>query len=234
MSKKATLIYPCHNRIEYTKMTLPMVVQEIRKDSDLVEKLIIFDDVSDDGTSEYVQDLVERNPSLPIEYIRKKIGNSTYQINHTYKNTDSKYLIKVDNDILIPFDYVKTLVWLMEKHNDIGFLMMPEVSCFPFIKPKEELSITDRSFIGGVGIFRKIIFDSQGDISSNKRYFGFTDYQTKAMQKLGLRACQLDGSGNMNLDASRVYSRVFEHDSKDYGRNLWKGIDSISDFNFKK
>jgi hypothetical protein len=137
--------------------------------------------------------------------------------------------VKVDNDILIPNKYFETLYWLMEKHSDIGFLMMPEVSCFPFIEEKEKLSLKDRPNIGGVGIFRRDIFEQKGEIKTHKKFFGFTKYQNEAKKELGLRTCELVNSGNMNLDASLIYSRVKTYESKGWGRNLWKGVNSILD-----
>lgn len=227
---KITVVYPMHNRLEYTKLTFPKVLDEVRKSEDIVGELRIYDDVSDDGSLEFVENLIQKNDfKQKIVFTRKKIGNSTFQINNTISNSNLPYIVKVDNDILIPTGYFEHLNWLMDKHLDIAFLMMPEVSDFPFIKPKSELSIKDRSHIGGVGAFRRSVFEKQGLINSEKKFFGFTAYQTRAMQELNVRACELVGSGNMNLDASPVYSRVNYYESKGWGRNMWKGVKSIMD-----
>lgn len=230
MSKPITVIFPMFNRVEYTKLSFPKVVHECLKNKDLIESIFVYDDNSEDGSSEFVQPIINRYKNdLNFVYTRKSIGNSTFQINNTYKNTESKYLVKIDNDIVIPTGYFQTLHWLMEKHQNIGFLMMPEVADFPFINPKENLSLTDRTHIGGVGIFRRSIFVKKGDIISDKKFFGFTTYQNQAKVEQSVRTCELTGSGNMNLDASPVYSMVKEYEKAGWGRNMWKGVHSIID-----
>jgi glycosyltransferase involved in cell wall biosynthesis len=235
MSKAITVIYPMFNRVEYTRLSFPKMIHECLESKSLIESIFVYDDNSEDGSSEFVQEIIEKyKTQLNIKYIRKKIGNSTFQINNTYKETESKYLVKIDNDIVIPTGYFKTLHWLVEKHSDIGFLMMPECGDYPFIKPKTELSVNDRSHIGGVGIFRRSIFVKKGDIVTDKKFFGFTTYQNQAKKELGVRTCELVGSGNMNLDASPVYSMVKFYELSKWGRNMWKGVNSIVDIKSKK
>lgn len=230
MAKPITVICPIFNRVEYTKLSFPKIVHECIRNKDLIQEVFVYDDESTDGSSEFVQSIINRYKNeIKFNYVRKKIGNSTFQINETYKNTQSKYLVKIDNDIVIPTGYFNTLHWLMEKHETIGFLMMPECGDFPFINDKTQLSINDRSHIGGVGIFRKNIFDKKGDIISENGFFGFTAYQNQAKKEQGVRTCELVGSGNMNLDASPIYSRVKYYEKMGWGRNLWKGIHSILD-----
>lgn len=232
MAKPITIIYPAFNRYEYTVMTLPKLLDDAHGSSDLIEELRIYDDNSEDGTSEFIQQVVEKvkdKTPFKINYIRKKIGNSTFQINDSYKKTDSKYLVKIDNDIFIPNKYFETLYGLMEKHDDIAFLMMPETANFPFINHPVNMSLVSRPHIGGVGIFRKSVFDKKGDIISDKQFFGFTKYQTDVKKEEGLRICTLKGSGNMLLDASPIYSRARYYEKKGWGRNMWKGVKSILD-----
>jgi glycosyltransferase involved in cell wall biosynthesis len=234
MAKPITVIYPMFNRLEYTKLTFPKMLHEAIRSHNLIEQIRVYDDNSMDGSSDFVKTIIERlemEGKLPFEvlHIRKSIGNSTYQTNDTYKHTNSKYLVKIDNDIIIPTGYYETLNWLMDKHESIGFLMLPEVADFPFIKDKKDLSLHDRTHIGGVGAFRRSIFVKQGDINSDKKFFGFTAYQNKAKNDLGVRTCELRGSGNTNLDASPVYSRVKYYEQMGWGRNMWKGVHSLLD-----
>ena len=207
------VIYPTHNRLDYTKITLPMVIDEVRK-YDNIKELMLVDDNSTDGTPQYL---------LSVKCDKSKIyvhneNNSTYFINLCLeKHKEIKYIIKIDNDILIPKGYIDLLVKEMEAQNnkDVGFMAMPEISDLPFINYSMDGYINAR-WVGCVGIFRRCVFDEP--INSKKKYFGFTKYQQDVLKR-EWRAVWLKGCGNTNLDMS-CWSNSKKYVKMGYSRKL--------------
>ena len=225
-----TIIYPMMNRIYYTQITFPRVLDECTR-SERFRKLYIVDDDSTDGSTEFVQDLLKRCP-VDHEYIKKKIGNSIDSINYATHGSKTKYYFKVDNDIIIPEGCFDCMADLMDKKNEVAFLMMEERQLLSELKC--ELSTVEyREHIGGVGIFRGTVFEGKGWIGNDRIYWGWTKFQQTACQKGGWNAAQLHGSGMVLLDASPSYSRSREYKKNGVGR-LIKGNEIYSVFEPEK
>lgn len=167
----------------------------------------IFDDNSTDGSSEFIQDLLKRSGYDRVNYRKHGIGNSTYCINKTLQEGTAKWIYKVDNDINIPegaFEYMMKLI-----PKNCGFMMMKETNNFPYFG---QGVVQDVSHIGGVGLFRRDAFEGKL-IKTDRRFFGFTDLQSKSTWK----KCLCD-SGNTNLELVEWYSRTKEYANNGWGR----------------
>lgn len=212
-----TLIYPVHNRLHYTRMSLPIVIEEAK--NPLVKEFIIFDDNSEEDTVHYIKSLkIDKILGKKFTLIRKEIGNSTDQINHCIKNCNTKYIYKVDNDILIPEGAVQVLFNEIDRRKKVSFLMMRETAGKPYIK---KLDIRPASHIGGVGIFRMATLKKKGLITPKSRFFGFTQYQAECIKEFKTKAAILKHCGNTNLDMSK-WSRVDKFVKKGWSRNIVK------------
>jgi hypothetical protein len=205
------VIYPVHNRLFYTQMTFPRLLHECDLYKDCT--LWIFDDDSQDGSSEFIQYLIEGRDN--VNYYKDVIGNSTFCINHVLSNGKAEYIYKVDNDIIIPEGSFSNMVNIIPK--ECGFLMMGESENYPDLGECEIIE-TDRTHIGGVGLFRREAFSSL--IKGNRRFFGFTQYQIEA-KKRGWKCMEVD-STNMNLDLCEWYCRSKEYETKGWGRIINK------------
>lgn len=203
-----TVIYLCHNRLDYVKMSLPRIFHECEI-STRVKELIIYDDMSTDGTSEYIQSF-----DYPNTHLRRKYGNSTQQINDTYPKA-AKYIFKCDNDILLPYDCFDYMYDLMEIQEKWGFLMMHDIGRWPTF----DLNLDARpaSHIGGVGMFRTEIFRNLGDVQTNGRFGGFTKYQFKAISQ-GWQCIRLRNVQTCNLDVSPTYGNSKHYEKVGWGR----------------
>lgn len=221
-----SLIYPYHNRIDYTKFTFPKFLYECIRDINLIDNIFIYDDNSIDGSTDFVQNILKKNDYKKVIFERKEIGNSTYQIDNTVKNCKSKYIIKIDNDILIPDNYFKTLYEVMEFNSQYGFLMAANQQNLPYNNVINIL-IQDVTHIGGVGIFRREIFDYV-PFEIDRRFFGFTEFQNKAQAK-GWKCGIIQNIGVLNLDGSPYWSRVIEYTEKGFSRNLYQNKNSLID-----
>ena len=201
-----------HNRLYYTQFSFPRLLEECQR-SERFSKLYVTDDNSEDGSSEFVQDLISCSPlQKDIVYKRQKIGNSIDCINYATHGNKTAYYFKVDNDILIPEGCFDVLAGVMDKESQLGFLMLVESQDFPYVRKG---GITLREHIGGVGIFRGQMFTSW--IGNDNRYWGFTKFQ-QIMSKKGWAAAQYDGGTMTLLDRSKSYARGFEYKDKGWGR----------------
>ncbi len=230
MEPDITIIYPMMNRMYYTQITFPRVLDECTR-SERFRKLYIVDDDSTDGSTEFVQDLLKRCP-VDHEYIKKKIGNSIDSINYATHGSKTKYYFKVDNDILIPEGAFDHMAGVMDNESEVAFLMLMERQGLSELDCSREL-VTEREHIGGVGIFRGTVFEGKGWIGNDRVYWGWTKFQQTATQKGGWKAAQLEGSGMVLLDASPSYSRSREYKKNGVGR-LIKGNEIYSVFEPQK
>lgn len=220
--KDIDVIFPVHNRIYYTQMTLPRVIHECKK-STRFNKLYIYDDMSADGTDKFLSTLDiegylgEGNVSI----IRQKIGNSVDQTNMTVRNGTGQYLFKVDNDTILPQGTLDHMAKVMDDNQKIGFLgagYWPR-DLFPEIKP-DELELIDARFIGGIGMFRKQVFLEMGAIRSYNKFFGFGELQQQAKAK-GWEIYWLGGLRVMDLDATESWSMAKYYGDTGQGRNRY-------------
>lgn len=174
-----TAIYLLHNRLEFVQESLPAFLKAC--ESDLVKNVMIYDDMSTDGASEYVVGHLPLHPKF--NYTRQYIRSSWKQINATIPMAQ-KYLFKVDNDIVIPEGYLENLYQVMEANKMMGFLGY---------RTGLEMSVGDAAYetarnIGGVGLFRTEELRKMGGvrepaIEAEKRFFGFTDLQVRSSLK---------------------------------------------------
>lgn len=205
-------IYPVHNRLYYTKITFPRVLDECIKTG---AKLWIYDDNSTDGSHEFILDVLKKSKYKNVYGQRLTIGNSTFCINETLKLGDNPYLYKVDNDCIIPEGAFNFMIENIPE--TCGFLMMKETGNFPSIVSRD---LSERKNIGGIGLFRRKAFD-QGNIKTNNRFFGFTEYQRRSKWK----RFEINAY-NTILDKSTSYSREQKYESLGWGRALCK-VESV-------
>lgn len=212
---KIDVLYCSHNRLEYTKITFPKVLEQCQN----VRKLWIRDDASIDGTFEFIESTLKNSIAklkCQVDIKQGTYGNSVDQMNELVEGSDADFFIKIDNDILIPEDYVATL-YRCTGDESLFCLMMSECSGIPFIKDAYDYVYRPAGHIGGVGIFRASVMRKMGPIPTERRFFGFTGYQQRACRDNNMKAGQMTQAANMNLDLS-CYSRAKEYTKKGWSR----------------
>lgn len=192
--------------------------------------LFIYDDASSDGTSTFIEELpLKRALGDRYTVIRKRIGNSTSQIMETLERTDSPYILKIDNDTLIPEGTFDAAVELMSSNAKLGFLGIgyhlapPGRKGLPFIE--KNVSVEPAKHIGGIGVFRRAVFDQIGGIKSRNRFFGFTKYQLEAKSR-GWQIGWAKGIWVTDLDESSSFSQLDKYTQNGWGRNIIGEVNS--------
>lgn len=223
--KDCLWIYGPHNRLYYNQMTLPNVLAECSQ-SKRFAHLLILDDNSTDGTSEWIQSIdFNAIPGVKVTYERRAIGNSYDQWNIARAFADKiggvRYLMNICNDLLIPHGILDESAAILDEHKDafaLGYKhdgrMFSEAikTRFPVIGTR---SIQQSSHIGA-GLIRLADMELEGDIKGStlpgeERYFGFTQYQNLLRQYHKKRMLVAKHIQVLPLDKAIDYSRNIKY-----------------------
>ena len=187
------ILYITYNRLPYTKETLPILLNSAKNTN---IKITIVDNNSNDGTIEYLNSLEHKN-------IREIIFNSKNQglVKPTlkfWKNSNAKYVGKIDNDILVEKGWVEKLINAHEKVEDFGVIGCSHYrdDDYSIEKLQTKLSTVngivyrDQPWIGGNYIAKKSTFINNPGYHQSRRglkkkiLYGFTGYQ-KQLSNVG-------------------------------------------------
>lgn len=219
-------------------MTLPLIMHEAKSSPD-VGLLVIIDDESDDGSSQWIRGMKISEylgDDCQYSYIRKQVGNSTGQYQIALDECDRlnfqvKYLSNLCNDCLIPDGIIQRLVQHMENFenmfacgcsvNNGKVIKINDVeTSFPYIAKSDLQDVTHI----GIGLYRISVFREMGEVipsllKSEKRFFGFTQYQNRCRAK-GYEIKIDKGIRIVELDRSNKFSQLIEHHKKGWTRNI--------------
>jgi GT2 family glycosyltransferase len=105
-----------HNRAHLVAMCVEDVLQ---RTSDSTQEIVIWDNASTDGTSEYLQTL--NDPRIRVIRSDKNIGQSAYA--RAFRETSAPFLIELDDDVVsAPPNWDATMRDAFVRLPDVGFL----------------------------------------------------------------------------------------------------------------
>lgn len=184
----------CHNRLDYTKIAINGVLRQTYKKFNF----IIWNNASTDGTQEYLETI--KDPRVRVVNCQENKPLAEV-INEVVRLSDAKYFGKVDNDTLVPIDWLERLVEVHEKEH-LGFIggfhfrrddldnVIPKLTPIAHKAHTEpEFEIWEKPYIGGCAfLIRREDFTEPITIrGEDKRMFmGLSDYQME-FQKRGLK-----------------------------------------------
>ena len=223
---KTDLIYLTHNRREYTELTLSLLIENTNWS--LIDRLIVYDDRSTDGTRELVGDRINL---IPVEYeIRDHDWGSPVLVMNDYvRSAESDLFAKIDNDVALPPGWLDAFISVMEAKNPPELLGTES----PFMGPPPEgwdgtYTWHPWKHIGGVGLMQTEFFRRTGPMKA-KRYHGFTQHQWIYGPRRGwinpdLPACLLD---RCPVEPWLTYGRRYERQG---WQRPWKKIPAEMDY----
>lgn len=108
---KIAVIIPCYKRPEYTKACLD-AVEKAQEYKNVV--FFLYDDGSNDGTSEVIANS-RLNSVINIRMKNFGLRNTIIDFFRAVKNDDFKYITKIDNDCIVPKNWLKDLTEIFEE-----------------------------------------------------------------------------------------------------------------------
>jgi GT2 family glycosyltransferase len=104
------LLFLSHNRLEYTKLALSSILEDITEEFSLT----IWDNASTDGTVEYLKGL--NDPRILDLILSKENVGQMAAVNQVWSSSKAVLLGKLDNDCLLPPGWTRKLA---KAHQDI-------------------------------------------------------------------------------------------------------------------
>lgn len=133
-SKLVDIVIPVHNRLELTKQTIESLLKNTPPD---LYQLYIIDDLSTDGTREYLMDHAN---VMPIFFNNENIGPGASRNKVcdfiTQRRYRSKYLYHSDNDVYFTPGWLETLIEFYGPLFSFASIAVLGGSCHPYLQDK--------------------------------------------------------------------------------------------------
>lgn len=171
------LIYLAWNRRKFTEFSFQKLLENT--DWDLVNKFIVYDDGSTDGTSHWLSEQVVawntdgRMPPAEMHHtdLKSPVATMLHYLDHY--NEDA--FAKIDSDIVVCPGWLKEMNRVMYKNPALKVLGMQPNHGPPRAVPDPERSIEVARWIGGVGLIRTSAFNCCRPVARAR--FGWTEWQ---------------------------------------------------------
>jgi glycosyltransferase involved in cell wall biosynthesis len=210
------IVYLAWNRLDFTKMSFELLRENTNWD--LVDRLIVYDDGSEDGTAEYLANAGRYIGVPAFDFRQVNFNSPPMTMNDYLALSEAKLFAKIDNDILVPPFWLEAMLAVMRRNPTLELLGMEAARTGP---PVKNVAVTRHHYeparwIGGVGLMRTRSFHIRPAISGRGR-FGFTEWQKRHNPQIGwiapdLRVLQLD----------RLPFQPWQHLSKMYVQRGWQ------------
>lgn len=190
MGATVDILYITYNRLAYTKITLPALIENAGADF----ALTIVDNGSTDGTVDYLAEFARRHPRQikHICFLDKNTGISP-PTNAFWRASRAEFLGKVDNDTLVPPNWLKRLLQAHEQSPDLGviggFHFNLKYVDVPALEKRvisvDGVQLIPDAYIGGCCyLFRRSLQRSIGEIViSPRKTIGWTEYQQEIFMR---------------------------------------------------
>ena len=175
------ILYLAWNRLEFTSATWSWMLAHTNWD--LVSKLVVYDDGSEDGTLEFLREATARGKiryhhrDIPIELRVSDLRSPPAIMNHFLATCEADTFAKIDNDIALPVGWLDKMTSVLDDHPEIDLLGM-EPGMVALSDVDHPGHVVPCTHIGGIGLMRVSAFKSRPEIPSRGR-FGFGEWQQR-------------------------------------------------------
>ena len=174
-----TLLFTAHNRLAFVQASFDALLEHT--DWTLVDRLIVLDDASTDGTAEWlaakVRDFYGRT-GIRCDYETAPFGGPVAAMNRALDLGCASVLAKIDSDVIVCPGWLDAMLEPLRNHPHVDALGM-EPDFGETVAPVDELrSVLAASHIGGVGLIRTRVFASARPRPTS-RFGGWTEFQER-------------------------------------------------------
>ena len=122
-----SLLTLTYNRLKLSSQYIPLFIEDA---GDIPFEVLIWDNNSNDGSCDWVHEYGHREHKVYKTFLSdKNIGMEA--INNMAQEARGKYIIKVDDDVMIPRDFALRLVNAFEYVNEPKLLFLGWDMCWP-------------------------------------------------------------------------------------------------------
>ena len=167
------LLYLTFNRLEFTKRSLSSLLANTNWS--LVNRLVIYDDGSTDGTLEQAAAV---SCPKPVEIRAGSYGSPVAIMNDFLDRDPAALFAKIDNDVMLPSGWLDETAAVMQANPALDLLGIEAMYEVAPVSP--DRAVIPAEFIGGIGLMRSRAFNCDRPIAAGR--FGFTAWQSQHPQ----------------------------------------------------
>lgn len=171
------MLFTAHNRLAFTRASFEALVQNTNWQ--LVNRLIVTDDRSRDGTYEHLAAQIGCAP-VPALLISERFGGPVAAMNCAFNRTQADAVAKIDNDVIVCPGWLEEMSLVLAANPTLDVLgMEPGFGEIYQGHPHGLRTWTHARWVGGVGLIRTRIFTRRRQLKMNDRWFGWTAFQRR-------------------------------------------------------
>ena len=170
--KSVDLLYLTYNRLAFTQESFVTLLENT--EWQYVRTLYAYDDGSEDGTREWLESQLHRVP-CQITFRRTGFRSPVAAMVHFIESATAPILAKVDNDVMMPPQWLRQSLAVMERHPELSLLGLEAL--YPHQdNPDIDRSYVRSEFVSGLGMYRRAAF-ARSRPQPQARWFGFEAWQ---------------------------------------------------------
>lgn len=171
------LLFTAHNRLEFVRESFAALVRNTSWD--LVDRLVVLDDASTDGTQGHlaseVAEFYEQTGRV-CEFETAVFGGPVAAMNHALDRYPCDVLAKVDSDVVVCPGWLEAMLEVLANAPEVDALGMEPGFGDRVVDAAEVRSHRPAGWIGGVGLIRTRVFAHHRP-QAHDTFHGWTTFQ---------------------------------------------------------
>lgn len=171
------VLFVSFNRLRFTQESFGALLANT--DWNSVNRLVLADDGSWDGTREWLEEARGSCP-VPSRFLPSPFGGPVAAANlYLQRKSKPAAFAKIDNDTMVPPGWLTEMLRLLHEHPDVDLLGMAPLHGNPVPCPFPERTVKYAPWVDGNGVWRRRTFKGRElpvPAHANGR-FGMTEWQ---------------------------------------------------------